>query len=307
MKRIFDNYEPFYNMLLSTTLMSNSVSAEFIDDGRKIIDFIAKAYRLDDSFIELCDELILDDLTQLGRTIDQKAVYAERLYGDELELEEAVFDIKGDVLSVIERLGGMEKQSRQVSLINPGWFDYSHYKTYQSNVRYKKIEIASSTGNLVLTRQVGILKALGIGCKQDYDRAILRFTQCAYWGDTASMFLLSYVYSLKGNEEKSNFWRNVAVISDEYLRTGITVLPDEVCKTITDEERIQYVYISSICQDVIHSLGVYDINFAFVEAITNEKIDYYEKMKHINNYQRFAWKDITNSSVRPKRMEKLGF
>ncbi|MBR2988308.1 MAG: hypothetical protein IKC64_01135 [Clostridia bacterium] len=307
MKRIFDNYEPFYNMLLSTTLMSNSVSAEFIDDGRKIIDFIAKAYRLDDSFIELCDELILDDLTQLGRTIDQKAVYAERLYGDELDLEEAVFDIKGDVLSVIERLGGMEKQSRQVSLINPGWFDYSHYKTYQPNVRYKKIEIASSTGNLVLTRQVGILKALGIGCKQDYDRAILRFTQCAYWGDTASMFLLSYVYSLKGNEEKSNFWRNVAVISDEYLRTGITVLPDEVCKTITDEERVQYVYISSICQDVIHSLGVYDINFAFVEAITNDKLDYYEKMNHINNYQRYAWKDITNSSVRPKRMEKLGF
>ena len=307
MKRIFDNYEPFYNMLLSTTLMSNSVSEEFINDGKIIIDFIAKAYNLDNDFIDLCNELILDDLTQLGRTIDQKAAYAERLYGDELDLEEAVFDIKGDVLSVIERLGGMEKQSRQVSLINPGWFDYSHYKTYQANVRYKKIEIAASTGNLVLTRQAGILKALGIGCKQDYERAILRFTQCAYWGDTASMYLLSYVYSLTGNDEKSTFWRNVADISDEYLRTGITILPKEVCQKITDEERIQYVYISSICQDIIHAHGIYDIDFAFVEAITLNELDYYAKMSCINNYQKYAWKDITNSSVRPKRMEKLGF
>lgn len=307
MKRIFDNYEPFYNMVLSTTLMSNSVSEEFTADGKKIIDFIGNAYSLDTDFIQSCYEIILYDLTRLGRTIDQKAVYADRLYGDEYTSEESVFDIKGDILSAIEKLGEMQKDSKTVNIINAGWFDYSHYKTYQANVRYKKIEISASTGNITLTRQAGILKALGIGCKLDYERAILRLTQCAMWGDIPSMYYLGYVYSLKGDEDNAKFWRAVATISDEYLRTGITVLPDEAVNKITDEERVQYVYISSICQDIIHAYGVYDIDFAFVEAVTSPKLDYYEKMNCINNYRGYNWKDITNSSVRPKQMAKLGF
>ena len=307
MKRIFDNYEPFYNMVLSTTLMSNSVSLEFNDDGKKIIEFIGNAYRLDKDFIDSCCEIILDDLTRLGRTIDQKAVYADRLYGDEFSSEDSVFDIKGDVLSAIEKLGDMQKNSTSVNIINAGWFDYTHYKTYQANVRYKKIEISASTGNVTLTRQAGLLKALGIGCKLDYDRAILRLNQCAMWGDIPSMYYLSYAYLLKGDKKQADFWHSVATVSDEYLRTGITVLPDTATEKITDEERIQYVYISSICQDIIHSYGVYDIDFAFVEAVNSPKLDYYEKMNCINNYRGYNWKDVTNSSVRPKQMAKLGF
>lgn len=307
MNRVFNNYEPFYNMVLSTTLLSNSVSDEFSQDGKKIIEFIGKAYRLDNDFIESCYEIILDDLMRLGRTLDQKAVYADRLYGDEFDNEDSIFDIKGDVLSAIEKLGEMQKSSSSVNIINPGWFDYSHYKTYQANVRYKKIEIGASTGNVSLTRQAGLLNALGIGCKQDYTRAVLRLTQCAYWGDIPAMYYLSLVYKLSGNEETSKFWHNVATVSDEYLRAGITVLPNEAVKKITDEERVQYVYISSICQDVIHSFGVYDIDFAFVEVIASSSLDYYEKMKYINNYRSSNWKDVTNSSVRPKKINKLGF
>ena len=63
MKRIFDNYEPFYNMLLSTTLMSNSVSAEFIDDGRKIIDFIATRAEVQDGCKTL--QIKMEDLADI--------------------------------------------------------------------------------------------------------------------------------------------------------------------------------------------------------------------------------------------------
>ena len=300
MKQVFQNYEAFYNMVLSSTIMSNAQTVEFAEDSRKIIRFIGKAYKLKSTFIEECACVILGELTKLGRTVDQQAVYSGRAYGDEYTDVDSLFDIKGDVLSTLQKIGGKEDYN-----ISEGWFDYSHYKTYQANIRYNKIEMTSASGNLITTRQAGILKALGIGCKKDYDRAITRFIQCAYWGDIPAMHYLSYVYSLKGDEENAKLWTEITTLCEEYLRSGITVIPDEQ-KDLYDENALStFVYISSICQDVIHALGMKNIDFSFVEAITSPTLDYYQKMFHINNYRAYAWKEVTNSSSRPKRT--LGF
>ena len=43
---VFKDYEPFYNMVLSTALMTNCVTDEFDGDARKIINFIGDAYGL---------------------------------------------------------------------------------------------------------------------------------------------------------------------------------------------------------------------------------------------------------------------
>ena len=41
-KDVFLNYEAFYDMVLSATIMSNAQTEEYRSDARKIIGFIAK-------------------------------------------------------------------------------------------------------------------------------------------------------------------------------------------------------------------------------------------------------------------------
>jgi hypothetical protein len=299
-KKVFDNYEAFYNMVLSTTIMSNAPSVEYEEDAKKIIEFIGGAYGLDKDFIAYCSDVILGDLARLGRTIDQLAVYSDRAYGDCYTQDDALFDIKGDVLATLQRIGGKEDYN-----INEGWFDYSHYKTYQAQVRYKKIEITASSGNLIATRQVGLLKALGIGCEKDCERAIWRLTQCAYWGDITAMKYLAYINKQIGNDEQYKLWWEIDQLSEEFLRAGITVIPASHKDIYSEKAQAIYVYVSSIAQDVIHALNKTNIDFSFIEAITSPTLDYHQKIFYINNYSYMGWKEVTNSSAKPKRT--IGF
>ena len=79
---IFKNYDVFYNMLISVTIMSNAQTDELEADGRKIVDFIGKAYRLDKKFIDLCSDVILEQLTPLARISEQQAIYRTRKVGE---------------------------------------------------------------------------------------------------------------------------------------------------------------------------------------------------------------------------------
>ena len=71
------------------------------------------------------------------------------------------------------------------------------------------------------------------------------------------------------------------------------------------EAQTYYVYISSIKQDVVYAYDKTAIDFSFVEAITSDSLDYFEKMEYINNYEKKEWKNVTNSSEKPPK--KLGF
>ncbi len=300
MDTIFKNYSTFYNMVLSTTMMSNTRTPELESDATKIIDFIGRAMRLDDEFIEHCKRTILDDLSALGLTADQQAVYRSRKFGDSYSDSDVLFDIKGDVLTRLQSLSQINRTE-----INPSWFDYTHYKTYQADIRFSKIYIASASGNLLTTRQVGILLALGIGCEQDLDEAIHRLTQCVVWGNIPSMFYLAYAYKLAGNEGKSKVYYELAELSQKYLRSGYTILPDVAKKAYSQEAQTLYVYVSTIKQDIVYAYEKSAIDFSFVEAITSDSLDYFEKMAYINDYERKEWKNVTNSSEKPSK--KLGF
>ena len=96
-EKIFKNYEPFYNMVLSTTIMGNSMCEQLEADSKKIIDFIGEAYKLDKEFVETCKDVILNHLSRLGKTTDQQAVYASRHIEDEYSDTDSLYDIKGDV------------------------------------------------------------------------------------------------------------------------------------------------------------------------------------------------------------------
>ncbi len=300
--RIFKNYEIFYNMVLSTTIMSNSRCEQLSLDSEKIIDFIGKAYDLDEDFIKDCAFVIINDLSRLGKTTDQLAVYANRQIDDSYTDEDSLFDIKGDVLATLQQISELEKHKFSAYR---GWFDYSHYKSYQPDIRYSKIYIMSSSGNLISTRQVGILNALGIGCEQSYDSAITRLLQCARWGDVPSMHYLAYVYKLKGDEVNYKLFKELSDLSEKYLRTGVTVLPEKENEKYSEEARNYYACISTILQDIVQFHDLSKINFSFLEAVFTNSLDHYARMDYINHYKELAWRNLTNSSIKPP--QKLGF
>lgn len=300
MDELFNNYNAFYNMVLATTIMSNTQTKEFITDCKAIIDFIGKAYQLSADLIKKATTIILDDLIKLGRTTDKQAVYNSRSFDNQYSVSDTLFDIKGDVLTTIENIGRNETH-----YINSGWFDYSHYRTYQANVRYAKIIATAATGNLIATRQTGLLSALGIGCPLNYEFSIMRLTQCVFWGDIPAMYYLAYVYQLTNDTIKAKLFYEVADLANQYLLAGYTVLPEKVKGKYSEAARIYYVYISSILQDIVFTLKKERIDFSFIEAITSEKIDYFQRMNFINNYNQQKWKDITNSSERPS--QRIGF
>ncbi len=297
---VFKNYEAFYNMVLSTTIMSNSMTSKLRADSAEIIKFIGKSYRMDDESVDNCIGIITDKLSRLGLTTEQQAAYNGRVYGDDYSDDDVLFDVKGDVLTKLRQLG----QSKNTE-INPEWFNYTYYTTYRSEIRYAEINAASACGNLIATRQAGILKILGIGCEADPEEGISRLLQCAFWGDVPSLHYLGYCYELQRNESHKKLFDEVSELADKYLRRGLTVIPESVRGGYSDKALKLYYLISSIKQDVVYAYDRYEIDFSFVEAIEDDSLDYFEKMGYINNYEKKEWKNVTNSAERPAR--KLGF
>lgn len=296
---IFKNYDVFYNMLISVTIMSNAQTDELEADGRKIVDFIGKAYRLDKKFIDLCSDVILEQLTPLARISEQQAIYKTRKVGEPFSENAILLDIKGEVLNTIQDIG------KGHDTVNSSWFDYTHYKTYEPYVRFSKLSTTSSIGDITATRQVGLLKALGIGCDKDLGEAKNRLYQCVMWGDIPSMHLLSYCYKLSRNKEKEELFHQVATLCEKYLNAGVTVLPEDAKSKFSGEACTYFVYISSILQDVIIAYNKKRIDFSFIEAISSPALDYFDKMRYINAYDKKEWKNVTNSSAKPGK--KLGF
>ena len=299
-KDVFLNYEAFYDMVLSATIMSNAQTEEYRSDARKIIGFIAKSYALSPELTAGCERIILDELSRLGKITDRQVVYSARRpdgqYGD----MDSLFDIKGDALATVQALG-------KEAGIREGWFDYGHYKTYQANIRFEKINVASAGGNVIAVRQAGILHALGIGTEKNLNKAELRLMQCAIWGDIPSMHLVAEVYREKGETDKADLYAEVAAIAGDYLYAGCTVIPSFDKHEYSDKAREIYALISSIRQDVVRAYDKYNVDFSFVEALRSPELDYYKRMEIINNYSKNEWKEVTNASVNPAAKVRIGF
>ena len=297
---LFENYEAFYTMLTATMVMSNRPSGSFNEDCNAIIDFIGNAYSLSDEVIKSCKDCIHVSLAPISMVVDKKTIFSNRQYNDYLSDMDVLNDIKCSVISFLERLAKSNSPS-----INPDWFDYNHYFSYNARVRYEEIKVAASGGNPVINRQMGLLLALGIGTEKNLTESANHFKRCAIWGDIPSIKLLASVYKLQSNEEKSSVVKEVAVLAEKYLHAGYTVVPKESAKQFSEQAINYYSLISSVLQDVVYALNRHNIDFSFVEAISAEELDYYKRMYFINNYQRAEWKDVTNSAHNPAK--KIGF
>lgn len=295
---IFENYEAFYTMLVSTTMLSNTITKDVAADSEKVIDFVGKAFGLNARLIEQCKDIVLRKLSFVALISDAKAMYNSVQPQDKHDEETVLCEIKSNVLEEIFNLGGNNHDRLR-------HFDYTHYNAYEPHVRFFKICQASSTGNIVATRQVGIMKMLGIGCEKNVYEAISRLLQCSIWADVPSMYLLAHCYAAIGNDEKSQIFLQLAKLCEKYLLAGITVLPQEARNAVSEDAAIYYAYVSTILQDVILAYKVFDIDYSFVEAITSDSLDYFQRMNFINNYDKKEWKNVTNSAIRPSK--RIGF
>lgn len=300
MVNVLKNYEAFYTMLSATVIMSNTPSGTFKADCDKIIELIGDAYGLDNKLILDCKQLIYKSLAPISLLADKNAIFSGRRYGDELNDEDVLFDIKCDVISGFERMA-----KAKVPCINPDWFDYRHYFSYNSFVRFKELLQSAAAGNVVLNRQVAILLALGIGCEADLEESYNRLLCGALWGDIPSIRLLARIAGLKGERKKAKIFKETAELADKYLFAGHTLVPEKDKANYSEEAVIYYIYISSILQDIVFANKIEDIDYSFIEALRCENLDYYKRMYFINNYERKEWKDITNSAENPSK--KIGF
>lgn len=307
MEEIIAHGEVFYDMLLCTTILSNMKDALFEKDSEQIIQFIGESYKMKKGFIEECKKIINGELSKLALLSDQMALHGVRGNSGAVA-DDVLFDIKGEALRELHDL--VDKKN---IFTRTEWFTYDHYIPYCPSFRFKQIRKASRSGNVVATRQIGIMLALGIGCEQNLDEAKLRFLQCVLWGDITSMNILAYInekYAKDKKPETAKMFYEVAELSERYLFSGRTVL-SEADKTRADKTKYSqaaceyYVYISTILQDVIIAHEKPNIDFSFVEAITSNTLDFYKRMEYIDRYEEKEWKKVTNTFEKPKR--KFGF
>lgn len=301
MNKLLEKFDVFYNMLLATCVMTNTYTEEAVRDCKKVIKFIGKAYGVSDSYIGKASTVILEDLSPLSASYDAEAFNSSKThYSDYSALDQAM-EIKYEIISMLEN------QRKSGSIINPGWVDYSYYNIYHPNARYSKLSASSMQGDIISTRQVAIMMALGIGCKKDLVNSTRKLLQCALWGDTVSARLLAYAESLKGGSNQSECFLEYAELMEIYLDDGITELPEEAKEKYSDAACTYYVYTSSIKYDVVYNLRSPMLDFSFLEIMLSKKLGYAEKMTYINEYDKKKWKLFTNDVSDKIKKKSIGF
>lgn len=299
-EKLLKNHQAFSNMLFATTLLSNVYSQAFETDSNKLIEFIGKAFHLEDETIKAAQKLITDDLMTISVKDDVTAFINAHDYDSKLQELDPFLSMKCDAINIVESLA-----NKASFHINSAWFDYNHYKPYYPEVRFAQLNTVATIGHPIANKVVGLMCFLGIGCEKNVDSAILRMKQCALWGDTACIFLLREMYDESGDKENAKVFSELESLTD-YIKEGRTLIPDEVIGKLDGKTKEFFAYISSIKQDVVLNEQRYFIDYSFVEVVLLPKLDYYKKMGYINFYRDQKWKDVTNSSLNPEST-KFGF
>ena len=299
-EKLLKNHQAFSNMLFATTLLSNVYSQTFEADSNKIIDFIGKAFHLDQQTIKAAQKLITDDLMTISVKDDVTAFTNAHDYDSKLQELDPFLSMKCDAINIVESLA-----NKASFHINSAWFDYGHYKPYYPEVRFAQLNTVATIGHPIANKVVGLMCFLGIGCEKNVDSAILRMKQCALWGDTACIFLLREMYDESGDKENAKVFSELESLTD-YIKEGRTLIPDKESGKLDGKTKEFFAYISSIKQDVVLNEQRYFIDYSFVEVVLLPKLDYYKKMGYINFYRDQKWKDVTNSSLNPEST-KFGF
>ena len=291
-------YVAFSNALLTITMLSNNFNKELEQDASQLINFIFNAFKISDKEKAHFKEIALNDLTVLSTIIDADAFAFNAGEKDYPNIADYLH-MKSDAIKKLEVI--MDKFYRTSY---QDYFDYRHLRPYYPDIRFNELQEAASKGNVDINRTVALMLALGIGADKNLDSAIYRLKQCALWGDVPSLYFLAYLYQLGDREKECALYQELSQLSS-YLLEGRTIIPHKQKDKYSKEAIELFAVISSIRQDIALKSDVASIDYAFVEVLLADKLDYYQKMSVINNYRDGAWKEVLHSSFNPDK--KLGF
>lgn len=294
-----ENYLATFDILLTITMLSNEFNEELESNAKKVVSFIAEAFKLDQETTNNLQKVVPDDLTVLSIINDAEAFLNTSGYLEYPDIANLLY-IKSEVLMKLNNIFNIFNNEQ----FNQYDFDYRHLRPYFANTRFNELEAASVKGNILINRTVALMLAMGIGVEKNVKSAIYRLKQCAYWGDVSSFYYLAYLYEQEEDEKNAKLYANLAILS-KYLLEGRTLIPNEEQDQYDEETKRAFELIASIQQDVILAYRKAEIDYSLIEVILMDEIDYFVKMQFVNNYQKQQWKEFTNSSYDPSK--KLGF
>lgn len=301
MDKFLENIEMTKQIILYTTLLSNNASEEWEHDAKKIIDLICESYKATSN--KDFYTLVSYDLSNLSSEREYKLMFNAAHYDDEFENLDVYYDIKGKALTTINQL------SKRLEAMNLGLspaFNYENVIPYNAIERRDALLETSRYGDVELTVMAGIIHAIGIGGKPNLKIARLRFLQAAYWGYFPAFRYASYISKLLGDNNNEKIYEEIYTACYRFMTEGITIIPSEYKKEFSTEANNLFSLVASIYFDVVILHRLNSINYSFIEVMLLDGISLSEKMKYVNHYTEFTWKDATNG-IKSEPLNKFGF
>ena len=301
MKKFFENIEPTKEIILYTTMLSNNASKEWEEDCKKIIDFICSSYDLNinDDYLKL----ISYEISNLSTINEYKLLFNKASFSDEFDDVSVLYDIKGRAMIAITQI------FKRIENVNTGiytYFDYNSINPYNRIDRRTSLMQSSRFGDVELSVMAGLLYATGVGGKQNYRLAKLRFLQAAYWGCLPAFKYAAMISKILGEKKEVEFYTEMYSACSGFLAEGVTIIPLEYQDKYTKKTQEYFSLVASIYFDVVILYRLSTINYSFVEVMMLDSLSLAEKMKYVNNYNEYKWKEETNI-VKSATFNKIGF
>lgn len=280
---IYDNFDAFHTMCLSTSLMSTYNNKAFESDAHRIITFIGEAFKLPQETICAFEHCILGDMMNIGLITDYQAVAATELLSDHDKENIELYEMKGRILEEIAMAEAQIYNPSEVSIANKiksnMKYEYFHHP-YHAKFRFWQLNRLMKNGNVDVTRQLAVLYTLGIGHDLDFQKAEEHFLKCILWGDEISAILIDELYLKKG------------VTNSEYHKLLSHDLTKDRCDIRIWEYRqlmrFLKVYMIAPRKDPL-------INHELADVLIADKLSYRNKVELIVNFNEKTWRNVSVS------------
>ena len=279
---IYENFDVFHTMCLSSSLMSTYNSKDFDEDAGKILSFIGKAFKLPQKTTKDFINCILDDMMNISLISDYHAVSSTDFLSDADKENIELYEIKGHIL---EEVANCEAQNYSISDIRisnqiRAAMKYEHFHhPYNSKLRFWQLLRLSKNGNIAVTRQVAILYALGVGCEENFKKSEENFLKCILWGDKISAILISELYRIYKRAQDANA---------EFYKMYFCDEPDFKSTTVFEYWNLMNLLSTYIIAPKKDPL----INHELARLLISDKLSYEKKVDLILNFNEKSWKNI---------------
>lgn len=292
---ICDNLDAFHTMCLSATLLCTYNDTVADKHTEQIIDFLGKAFALPIETIKTFEDVILDQMMNIGLITDYQALASFELLTDDDKDNIELYEIKGRIIEEVAIIEAQSYHYADVRLTTPARanmkYEYFHHP-YNPKLRFWQLERLALSGNVAVVRLLGIMRAVGIGCNSDFNKAKNAFLKCILWGDKVATKLLDYLFKMNG------------ILSDEYKQLDRAIFHGEIPKENTKAWQLYNLsrYIKAF---IIAPKKDPLINDELANVLLNEELPYNIKTELIMVFNEKTWENA--NGYKGEKLQKIGF